>query len=102
MVAWRSRAAKRHSTWSSSVSSSKSSPEASKCRCGSPSFTSTVFLFTSHTKRDSLLLPTHRSEGIAEDESDILQGTLDLIVVETLAAMGPMNGYGITRLIRWG
>jgi len=30
---------------------------------------------------------------------DILQGTLDLMVLQTLAAMGPMHGYGLARRI---
>lgn len=30
-------------------------------------------------------------------KSDILQGTLDLMVLKTLDAMGPMHGYGIAR-----
>ena len=30
---------------------------------------------------------------------DILQGTLDLMVLKTLEAMGPMHGYGIARRI---
>jgi len=30
-----------------------------------------------------------------ESKSDILQGTLDLMVLKTLDAMGPMHGYGI-------
>jgi PadR family transcriptional regulator PadR len=30
---------------------------------------------------------------------DILQGTLDLMVLQTLAAMGPQHGYGIARRI---
>jgi transcriptional regulator len=32
---------------------------------------------------------------VAQDESDILQGTLDLMVLKTLDAMGPQHGYGI-------
>jgi PadR family transcriptional regulator PadR len=31
--------------------------------------------------------------------SDILQGTLDLMVMKTLDAMGPLHGYGIARRI---
>jgi len=31
--------------------------------------------------------------------SDILQGTLDLMVLQTLEAMGPLHGYGIARRI---
>jgi PadR family transcriptional regulator PadR len=30
---------------------------------------------------------------------DLLQGTLDLMVLHTLAAMGPQHGYGIARRI---
>lgn len=30
---------------------------------------------------------------------DILQGTLDLMVLQTLLAMGPLHGYGIARRI---
>lgn len=30
---------------------------------------------------------------------DLLQGTLDLMVLQTLAAMGPQHGYGIARRI---
>jgi PadR family transcriptional regulator PadR len=33
------------------------------------------------------------------DKSEILQGTLDLMVLTTLEAMGPLHGYGIARRI---
>jgi PadR family transcriptional regulator, regulatory protein PadR len=36
---------------------------------------------------------------MVENKSDILQGTLDLMVLQTLAAMGPLHGYGIARRI---
>ena len=36
---------------------------------------------------------------MADDKSDILQGTLDLMVLKTLDAMGPLHGYGIARRI---
>lgn len=32
-------------------------------------------------------------------KSEILQGTLDLMVLKTLAALGPLHGYGIARRI---
>ncbi len=35
----------------------------------------------------------------SDDKSDILQGTLDLMVLKTLDAMGPLHGYGIARRI---
>ena len=34
-----------------------------------------------------------------ENKSEILQGTLDLMVLQTLEAMGPLHGYGIARRI---
>jgi PadR family transcriptional regulator, regulatory protein PadR len=34
-----------------------------------------------------------------ESKSDVLQGTLDLMVLKTLEAMGPLHGYGIARRI---
>ena len=34
-----------------------------------------------------------------DSKSDILQGTLDLMVLQTLDAMGPLHGYGIARRI---
>jgi PadR family transcriptional regulator PadR len=36
---------------------------------------------------------------VAEDKSEILQGTLDLMVLKTLEAMGPLHGYGLARRI---
>ncbi len=33
------------------------------------------------------------------DKSEILQGTLDLMVLQTLEAMGPQHGFGIARRI---
>ena len=36
---------------------------------------------------------------MGEDKSEILQGTLDLMVLKTLDAMGPLHGYGIARRI---
>jgi PadR family transcriptional regulator, regulatory protein PadR len=36
---------------------------------------------------------------MVENKSDVLQGTLDLMVLKTLDAMGPLHGYGIARRI---
>jgi transcriptional regulator len=36
---------------------------------------------------------------VGEEKSDVLQGTLDLMVLKTLEAMGPLHGYGIARRI---
>ena len=34
-----------------------------------------------------------------EGKSEVLQGTLDLMVLKTLYAMGPLHGFGIARRI---
>jgi PadR family transcriptional regulator PadR len=36
---------------------------------------------------------------LAESKLDLLQGTLDVMVLQTLAALGPQHGYGIARRI---
>jgi PadR family transcriptional regulator, regulatory protein PadR len=36
---------------------------------------------------------------VAANKSEILQGTLDLMVLRTLQCMGPLHGYGIARRI---
>jgi transcriptional regulator len=36
---------------------------------------------------------------MAESKLDLLQGTLDLMVLQTLAAMGSLHGYGVARRI---
>jgi PadR family transcriptional regulator, regulatory protein PadR len=41
----------------------------------------------------------HKGNAVSESKSDILQGTLDLMVLQTLDAMGPLHGYGIARRI---
>ena len=36
---------------------------------------------------------------MGNDKSDVLQGTLDLMVLKTLESLGPLHGYGIARRI---
>jgi PadR family transcriptional regulator, regulatory protein PadR len=36
---------------------------------------------------------------MGNDKSEVLQGTLDLMVLKTLYAMGPLHGFGIARRI---
>jgi len=36
---------------------------------------------------------------MSDSKTDVLQGTLDLMVLKTLEALGPMHGYGIARRI---
>ena len=36
---------------------------------------------------------------MAAEKSEVLQGTLDLLVLKTLQALGPLHGFGIARRI---
>jgi PadR family transcriptional regulator, regulatory protein PadR len=36
---------------------------------------------------------------MGDEKSEILQGTLDLMVLQTLDTMGPLHGYGIAKRI---
>jgi DNA-binding PadR family transcriptional regulator len=36
---------------------------------------------------------------MGEAKTDVLQGTLDLMVLKTLETLGPLHGYGIARRI---
>jgi PadR family transcriptional regulator PadR len=40
-----------------------------------------------------------KGRGGASQKTDVLQGTLDLMVLQTLESMGPLHGYGIARRI---
>jgi transcriptional regulator len=40
-----------------------------------------------------------RTQILKETRSEILQGTLDLMVLKTLEGLGPIHGYGIARRI---
>ena len=37
------------------------------------------------------------AKGTAPGKTDVLQGTLDLMILKTLDTMGPLHGYGIAR-----
>src|SRR5260370_18527209 len=42
----------------------------------------------------------HTGVLMGDSKLDLLQGTLDLMVLQTLAAMGSLHGYGIARRIK--
>jgi PadR family transcriptional regulator, regulatory protein PadR len=46
-----------------------------------------------------LYVEQQQEEAMGENKSDVLQGTLDLMVLKTLETMGPLHGYGIARRI---
>ena len=39
------------------------------------------------------------AKGNASSRTDVLQGTLDLMVLQALDTMGPLHGYGVARRI---
>lgn len=47
--------------------------------------------------RNGSMLPV---DGQMKQKTDVLQGTLDLLVLKTLDVMGAMHGYGIAQRIR--
>ena len=53
-----------------------------------------MFLLTGHRRiwHTSVVMPQ-------EQKSEVMQGTLDLMVLKTLASMGAQHGYGIARRI---
>jgi len=51
------------------------------------------FLLTTNRR---LLLPTNMNDGA---RLEVLQGTLDLLILKTLDALGAQHGYGIARRI---
>ncbi len=42
-------------------------------------------------------MPIGVAQAVGESKNDILQGTLDLLVLKTLETMGAMHGWGIAR-----
>jgi PadR family transcriptional regulator PadR len=52
-----------------------------------------TFLLTDHRK--CIILPV----DMPQDRPEILPGTLDLMVLKTLAVLGPLHGYGLARRI---
>jgi len=40
-----------------------------------------------------------KGADVGTDKSEVLQGTLDLMILKTLHALGPLHGFGIARRI---
>ena len=53
-----------------------------------------MFLLESHQEYDTIIWVNHM-----ENKVDVWQGTLALMVLKTLEAMGPLHGYGVARRI---
>jgi len=46
-----------------------------------------------------MLNVNRKVKPVTNDKSDVLQGTLDLMILKTLESMGSLHGYGIARRI---
>src|SRR5687767_9864114 len=59
-------------------------------------------MLTSNRNIGRLLWIFNRSEGetVTQPRSDVLQGTLDLMVLKTLDTLGATHGYGIAQRIQ--
>ena len=59
-------------------------------------------MLTSNMSGATLLLINNRNEDldVTHPRSDVLQGTLDLMVLKTLDTLGAMHGYGIAQRIQ--
>jgi transcriptional regulator len=59
------------------------------------------YLWHNHRKlwHTHVAFTQERTAGMPDPKLDLLQGTLDLMVLQTLAAMGEQHGYGIARRI---
>jgi PadR family transcriptional regulator PadR len=57
-----------------------------------------IFLWTSQMSRD-IFFAMAKGAILNEDKSEVLQGTLDMIILKTLHALGPLHGFGIARRI---
>src|ERR1700683_2927902 len=59
-----------------------------------------MHLWHYHRGSGILMWPPHRRRHrMSDPKLDLLQGTLDLMVLQTLAALGEQHGYGIARRI---
>jgi len=56
-------------------------------------------LAVNSNRRSTTRRPAKEGERVSANDgrSDVLQGTLDLLVLKTLETMGPMHGWGIAR-----
>jgi len=52
---------------------------------------------TSKGLTDHLKELTKAEDAVDAKKSDLLQGTLDLMILQTLHALGPLHGFGIAR-----
>jgi hypothetical protein len=52
-----------------------------------------------HSKCTCDTFATTKGAIVSADRSEVLQGTLDMMILKTLHALGPLHGFGIARRI---
>jgi transcriptional regulator len=57
-----------------------------------------IFLWTLKRSRANFFAMT-KGTMASTDKSEVLQGTLDMMIMKTLHALGPLHGFGIARRI---
>jgi transcriptional regulator len=57
-----------------------------------------IYLWTSQMSR-AIFFAMAKGAILGDDKSEVLQGTLDMIILKTLHALGPLHGFGIARRI---
>jgi PadR family transcriptional regulator, regulatory protein PadR len=50
-------------------------------------------------RRAAIFFAASKGETVSSEKSEVLQGTLDLMILKTLHALGPLHGFGIARRI---
>jgi transcriptional regulator len=55
-------------------------------------------ILTIKMKRPTMAATTSRGGSMTEPSTDVIQGTLDILILKTVS-LGPLHGYGITRRI---
>ena len=62
----------------------------------------TIEMSVSYGQSKGVMLPSFamtKGVAVSADKSEVLQGTLDLMILKTLHALGPLHGFGIARRI---
>jgi PadR family transcriptional regulator, regulatory protein PadR len=57
-----------------------------------------IYLWTSQMSR-GMFFAMAKGAILSGDKSEVLQGTLDMMILKTLHALGPLHGFGIARRI---
>ena len=90
--------------WSAGVSSGRGTARRApadrsrnSARSGAASAQQSTFVYVDMPH--GIVRTSDMTSGSGKSKLDLLQGTLDLMVLQTLAAMGSLHGYGVARRI---